>query len=267
MKRFISIFLSCVIFTTCFSSAYAGYEENMNAESVESFNFETMSEDISNLEFIQLDLSDKVIYTYEQNDKSYKVEETLKYNDNNTEIESNIYQETLPEQYTLVETLNTTVNKISETSDVEVTVRQNDKIVAHDFIYVKNAQVSNEIKDDATITPTANYPIYEWRYQGMFYGNTKIIRYTVSAIITVLATAVGFKTASIGGTIVANALGDIAKNVILDHIPLVYWKMQLWDYYMNNSITWHYVGNKSKAWFYSDSKLTNLLNVVEEVDI
>ena len=109
--------------------------------------------------------------------------------------------------------------------------------------------------------PLSGHPIDD------LYGNTKIARYTVSAIITALATAVGFKTAGMAGTVVANTLADIAKNVILDKIAVVYWKRNVWYDYMNNSITWHYVGDKKKVWFYSDANRTNLINYVEEVDI
>ena len=69
------------------------------------------------------------------------------------------------------------------------------------------------------------------------------------------------------GTVVANTLADIAKNVILDKIALVYWKRNLWSYYMNNSIAWHYVGDKRKVCFYYDANRTKLINYVEEVDI
>lgn len=267
MKKFVSLILSGVILTSCIVPAYAGYEKTIEAANSDPYSFEQMSDGISSLDLIQVDLSDKVIYTYEQNDKTYKVEETLQYNNDTTEIESKIYEETSTDKYLHVGTLNTTVNSIPENSAVELTVEQNNKVVSHDIISTQTINVNNETPSESSVNPTATYPIYEWRYQGVSYGNTKILRYTVSAIITALATAVGFKTAGKAGTVVANVLADIAKNVILDKIQLVYWKRNLWYYYMNNSITWHYVGDKKKVWFYSDANRTNLINYVEEVDI
>lgn len=144
------------------------------------------------------------------------------------EIISNSYDEVISKYYKEVNGHNeylgqakTIVNKVTENLS-NIQILEGNNIV--DSQYLENGNTiydKNHDKLELNIVPFAKVE-YKWHYLFTNNGSTKIIKYTVGAIITTLAAAAGGAGAA--------GLAYIANEIIQDNIPNVWWTRDTYAY-------------------------------------
>lgn len=145
------------------------------------------------------------------------------------EVISDSYDRVISNYYRIVDNhkefigqTKTVVNKVSENvSNIQVLDNNNNVV---DSQYIGNDTMTYNDNHDIlenNIAPFSKVE-YKWHYQYTSKGSTKILKYTVGAIITALATAAGGAAAA--------GLSYIATEIINDHIPNVWWTRDTYAY-------------------------------------
>ena len=193
---------------------------------------------------------------------TYQIEETI--NNDYTIVTSNFYRlgESkkiyLGQQHTIIEKSN---------DNVAVTIVESGKTIDVQTFKTSNEPNSNIIENHANEISYLNSNSsveYKWLSQGKENGSNNIYRYTVGAIVAVLASAAGSAAAA--------GLAAVASMVIADHWPAVYWTKETWHYMKRTPDSPFYPSwisaykYKYYTEYYSNSARTNLIGTSSYID-
>lgn len=197
-----------------------------------------------------------LVYTYESNGNTYKVEEYA--NKDFTEVNSTIYVKNAEGEFVDHATQHATVD--TQNSIFQVTTNENGLIETEtqdfgmdttDLSTIPNIPVRPDRGD--LITPFDSYmggAVSAWYYGSYTDGSTRIQRMTVTAVTALL---IGIATASNPAAVVSSiVISNLAITYVLDEVPLVYYKRR---YAEKKSLvaTTLIVGSKWDTIYYTDS--------------
>ncbi|QLG39942.1 hypothetical protein HW560_18750 [Paenibacillus sp. E222] len=204
-----------------------------------------------------------LVYTYESNGDTYKVEERA--NKDFTEVDSTIYVKNAEGEFVkhatqnaIIDTQNSLFQVTTNENGVTETETQNFGVDPTDLSTIPNIPMRPDRGD--LITPFDSYmggAVSAWYYGSWVDGSSKIERYTVTAVTALL---IGLATAANPSAAVATSvIGTMALTIVQDQIPLVYYKRR---YAEKKSLvaTTVIVGSKWDTIFYSNSARTNELD-------
>lgn len=269
IKRILSFVLICTIISTTFSTKVLAIDSQKQTD----INLSSYSEQYKkeNFELIEDNIYNKVIYTYEENGKKYKVEERA--SQDLSEVNSQLYVMNALGEYVLEKNIKTKfiVEKQNEnlksSTVIKAELSENGECIDIQYIPLMNDNLNEFEYQDNTID-VKEVPTYKWVYDGFYQGNTKIVRYTVTGVVALLGTIAGVAVGGGFATQVAiNVATAIAYQVVSDNIPLLWWSSNIWRYRMYNGIFWVDVGNKELTYFYSDSNRTQLIDSIYDIDV
>lgn len=194
------------------------------------------------------------IYTYIENGVEYKVKE------NSTEdykyIESEIYSKVKGENYELVEmrTFNmdddyaTQIIKNVKTGSVET-----EKVQVSNLISVENTTKIS--KNDISTRKDPEAPV--WKYSQTLKTSTRIAKFTLSAVVSIVTTGVAYYFAGPIGTPGANVINGIAQMIISENIPNI-WFTHV--YYLTFKPGTNFIlGEKKVTSVYKNSARTSMI--------
>lgn len=193
-----------------------------------------------------------VMYTYDEDGKSYKVVESM--DSKLTNGNSKIYVKNIETgDYELDSTLTTTVGngKVTiKTTDVKTNNTTTDSL----DLSAKNL---NKMKQQGGIHLDYREPdenLTDWEYSAPFFGSSRIKRYTLIAVTGVIAGVIGSLGTPISGG-ASGAIGAVAGAIVADEIPLVFWGQDVFYKYIIGTSTPG--AERSLTTFYSDSGRNN----------
>ncbi|MBT2282619.1 hypothetical protein J7E78_03585 [Paenibacillus polymyxa] len=201
-----------------------------------------------------------LVYTYESNGDTYKVEERA--NKDFTEINSTIYVKNAEGKFVehaiqnaIIDTQNSLFQVTTNENGIIETETQNFGVDTTDLSTIPNIPVRPDRGD--LITPFDSYmggAVSAWYYGSWADGSSRIERYTVTAVtalIFALATA-----ANPSAAVVTTTVGAVALTIVQDQVPLVFYKRR---YAEKKSLvaTTIIVGSKWDTIFYSNSARTS----------
>ncbi|MCC0686179.1 hypothetical protein [Clostridioides sp. ZZV14-6345] len=196
------------------ANAMSSNEVGNQYESIEKANFKILSDDLDN-----------IIYTYDEQGTSYRVEE--KVANDFSSVKSTIYEKNNKNEYVISSKLETTI------SDNEVTLKtQEDNNITTEVVPLSDLiTVNGEPTYDDSMAKNRD----TWTYNQTLKTSSKFLTYTLGAITAVITTAVSFKLGE-GGKLLAAAISSVAQKVISDNIKQVYYKKDFYYTYYQNTI-------------------------------
>lgn len=226
----------------------------------------------SNFNFIQTNINDEVVYTYNEDNEIYKVVENI--NMDLKRINSKIYKLNEVKTWDLISEIKTNITVLplnNNNSIIEIKSTTNNKITSVNKFYINRSFLKNQTNTSMLLSSNSKIKTssvtYEWRYDGITYGSNKIIKYTLSTVIAVLTAIAGAANGDVVTLACAEAINNIAQNIIADNIPTVYWKMKSWTKWLTSGNgLWYTVGSKVEVWYYSDSNRTQQIGYSYDVD-
>ncbi len=195
-------------------NAMSPNEAGNQYQSIEKTNFKVLSDDLNNM-----------IYTYDENGTSYRVEE--KVAEDFSSVKSTIYEKNNKNEYVISSKLETTI------SDNEVTLKTQE-----------NNNITTEVVPLSNLITVDGEPTYDdsmaknkdsWTYNQTLKTSSKFLSYTLGTVTAVIAAAVSFKLGN-GGKLLMTAINSVAQKVIADKIKLVYYKKDFYYTYYPNTI-------------------------------
>lgn len=231
-----SLFLSSLIFFTV--SISASSKKIVDAAT----NYQSSIKTRDNINILSSDL-DNIVYTYTENGKHFKVFESL--NENLTEVSSEVFVQNEEGIYELQSEIETTVSDGEMTIETNTNDRKNIEVVELSTAvnYTPVIDKKNELNKPIDPLRTINgidsndqikpFAIIEendltaWRYSGVFKYSNNIYKYTLGAIVAVIAgVSIPAMAAAAGVTIGAAAkttISYIANNLFSSNWTTVYY--------------------------------------------
>jgi hypothetical protein len=227
------------------SSIYAATPVGNNA-SVK----EVVSQGKQNLTIINNDLQN-MIYTYDKDGCSYKVEE--KFNEDLTNGYSTVYVLNDKNKYEIEETIKTT----NENGIVKVIYNSNNgtETQALDLNEVKAKMKTNSSQGISLNS------ISDWTYNGTFNSSTRIARMTVSGVATVLAGIIGGTIKGKLGAQVSATITSVAITFVTDELPLLFYTQEVYCKWADG--TYIKIAERVNTSVYSDSGRRSLVESFE----
>lgn len=220
MKRFISLLLAIVMIATS-SNVISASENLYDAEDslatlwdIGKESFELIDSNTDNSYFLSRFFVDGT---------EYQIEETVE-EESKTIVESTFYRITKSDKEYLG-VLTTTIEQ--EEESLLVTMQEDDITIDTQSFLIEEDSIEPVSSDQLTeglhslITPFAAVE-YAWHSQGKTNGSNRVAKYTVAAIVNMLAYAAGGATAT--------GLATVANSIISDKWETVYWRRETWIY-------------------------------------
>lgn len=248
MKKFLkgtSLFLSSLIFLTVSISSSSIKTVDAATNYVGSTNTR------ENINILSSDL-DNLVYTYTENGKEFKVVESL--NENLTEVISEVLVKNEEGIYELQSEIETTVSNGEMIIETNTNNRKNIEVVELSTAvnYTPEINIKNElstqidplgtIKGNSSIDQIQPFGIIEenglteWRYAGVFKYSNNIYKYTLGAIVAVIAgVSIPALAAAAGVTLGAAAkttISYIANNLFSSNWNTIYYTQTVYYKYL-----------------------------------
>ena len=216
---------------------------NQISSSVVDYNLtELLVKGKGNYEFLG-DNNNIILSQFTVDGQKYQIEETI--DETVSTVFSNYYKISNDKKEYIGQT-QTIISNITNDLSV-VKILENGNVVDSQLINFSGSNTYyNPNHDDIvdTVMPMASVE-YKWHYLYTSNGSTKIIKYTIGAIIEVLAYAAGGAAAA--------GLSYIAQAIIDDKIPDVWWTQDVYAYRYRTK----YYSNSSKTKYISSSDYIN----------
>lgn len=196
------------------------YSDNQISSSVIDYDLtELLVKGKDNYEFLGYD-NNIILSQFTVDGQKYQIEETI--DETVSTVFSNYYKISNDKKEYIGQT-QTIISNIADNLSV-VQILENGNVVDSQLVNFSDSNTYyNPDHDDIvdTVMPMASVE-YKWHYQYTINGSTKIIKYTLGAIIEVLSYA--------AGGVAAAGLGYIAQQIIDDNIPNVWWTKDVYAY-------------------------------------
>lgn len=188
------------------------------------------------------------IYTYTENDIEYMVKE--KSTEDYKHIESKIYVKNESDDYKLTETRTFDMNDGYITNQItNVNTRK---------VEIKKDNISeliiSEDSKPALTNAKSSGSTTGWKYSQTLKTSTKIKKYTLLAVTSIITSAVTYSFLGPVGTTAANTINTIAQAIISDNIPNVWIKHVYYLKFLSGTSL--AVGEKKITTVYSNSART-----------
>lgn len=203
---------------------------------------------------ILINESEKVIYTYEENGKSYRVEENI--DSKNSKVDSIIYEINKNELIPI-----STIKTSLDNNNLIVKTTKKNKTTMEIVDLNSEIQINNNM--DTMISPRLHEPgagsgSTNWQYWGTIKSSTAIVKYTIGAVKVAIQAIVASKSTTPVQAAAVAACGYIAGVIIESRIPTVYYTKEFYNsYYVGSNLL---SGEKVISTFYSDSARKNKID-------
>lgn len=177
------------------------------------------------------------MYTYTENGKAFKVVESL--NENLTEVSSEVFAKNEDGIYELQSEIETTVSDDKMTIETNTNDRKNIDVVElnTEVNYTPEINIKNELRTQ--IDPLGiieENGLTEWRYAGVFKYSNNIYKYTLGAIVAVIAgVSIPAMAAAAGAPLGATAkttISYIANNLFSSNWTSIYYTQTVYYKYL-----------------------------------
>lgn len=199
--------------------------------------------------------NEKIIYTYDENGKSYRVEENI--NPETSKVDSIVYVVSGNGKQIPVSTIETTLENDS------ITIKTTEKNETITETFNLDTLIQTNVNKSNIVTPFANEigagsGATNWQYSGTIKSSTNIAKYTVGAVRVAIQTIAAAKSATLMQTTAIAVCGYIAGVIVESRIPTVYYTK---EYYSSFYVgTTRMAGEKVLSSFYSDSARKNKID-------
>lgn len=234
MKKVTFLFLALVMLLTPFNTVFA---QTSNVTTPQPDSIDVLAAEKENFHFIEGSPGDRhLVYTYESNGKTYKVEENA--SENFEEVNSTIYVHDKKGEFIELATQNLIIedSKITQTTDMggEVTVESQDISLMESESTDEEGVVLPSRMEIMINATCYGEPVGGWGLVGTNRGSTKITNYSVTGVTAAIIYAATASTTKIAKGSLAAAAGAIAMKIIDERLPTVYYTRTYYERKLRN---------------------------------